>query len=402
MIIMPIIKLTVMNSNDSTKPRVLIHCQYVYGIGHLVRTIELAKGLSSEFEVFVLNGGEQVSNFEIPKTVTVIQLPAIYKEESQSKLTPIDSSITLHECFKKRSEKIYASIKKMTPDLIITEHFPFGLLFEKEVVKLIQFGKKHNPSVKLVCSVRDIIESSKGSENDDHICELINQFYDMVLIHGDHKIIPFRSSFPMQDRISTPIIQTGYIARSLNIQPIVAIREEAPIMLVSVAGGRVGGELLEAVLNAHHRIKEKWNHKLVLFSGAFQNEEETLKHRIKKEYTDSVVYYDFSDKLYLKYLYASSMVICLGGYNSLIESVSLGKPVMVYRREFLGSNMEQDLRINLFHKAGYVEVINPNDLEIEKLVELTIKTLKNFKYPNQKINTSGVKNSTEVLLSMFK
>lgn len=399
---MPIIELTDMNSKDSTKPRVLIHCQYVYGIGHLVRTIELAKGLSSEFEVFVLNGGEHVSNLEIPKFVTIIQLPAIYKEENQSRLTPIDNSITLHGCFKKRSEIIYTSIKRITPDLIITEHFPFGLLFEKEVVKLIQVGKKHNPSVKLVCSVRDIIESSNGSENDGHICELINQFYDMVLIHGDEKIIPFRSSFPMQDRISIPIIQTGYIARSLDFQPVVAIREEAPILLVSVAGGRVGGELLEAVLKAHHRINEKWNHKLVLFSGAFQKKEEALKHRIKKEHIDSVVYHEFSDKLYLTYLYVSSMVMCLGGYNSLIESVSLGKPVMVYRREFLGSNMEQDLRINLFHEAGYVEVITPNDLEDEKLADLTLNTFKNFKRPNQKINTSGVKKSTEVLLSMFK
>ncbi len=85
--------------NTITRQKILIHCQYVYGIGHLVRILELSRGLSLQFQVFILNGGEKVQNLEIPSTITLIQLPSIYKEENSEYLSTVDTSITLNECF---------------------------------------------------------------------------------------------------------------------------------------------------------------------------------------------------------------------------------------------------------------------------------------------------------------
>src|SRR5687767_11184418 len=138
-----------MNADD-IKPRVLIHCQYVYGIGHFVRAVELARGLSTQFEVYLLNGGEDVPNFELPSLVNFTQLPAIYKNETDDYLIPVDTSQSLVECFQLRGNLINQSVERIKPDILITEHFPFGLLFEKEVMDLINKVKQANPNAKIV------------------------------------------------------------------------------------------------------------------------------------------------------------------------------------------------------------------------------------------------------------
>ena len=88
-----------MGSKIYIKPKIILHCQYVYGIGHFVRALELASGLSKYFEVYIINGGESVPNFDLPETVKYIQLPAIYKEENSDFLLSVDSSFTIEECF---------------------------------------------------------------------------------------------------------------------------------------------------------------------------------------------------------------------------------------------------------------------------------------------------------------
>ena len=124
--------------------------------------------------------------------------------------------------------------------------------------------KKENPPTKIVCSVRDLIESGVGGKRDDYICDLINNLYDMILVHGDEKFADLSKSFPNIDKIKVPIIHTGYIVRAI---PTANKNKNFPIILASVAGGRIGNELIEAIINSHLKIKEEKRHKIVLFSG---------------------------------------------------------------------------------------------------------------------------------------
>lgn len=387
-----------MNTSASNYPRILIHCQYVYGIGHFVRTVELARGLSNFFQVNILVGGQFVPNFELPLSVNFIQLPAIYKEEGLQCLTPVDDLITLEECFVKRGELIAQSVDNIKPDILITEHFPFGLLFEDEVMGLIYKVKERNAAAKIVCSVRDLIETSKGGKNDEYICDLINNYYDLVLVHGDRKFAPLSSSFPRIVNITVPIIHSGYIVRSF---PVIKINDSIPIILTSVAGGRLGNELLDAVINCHLKIKTKQKHKLILFSGAFQEDFQIQQERVASLQSEDITIHIFDSQHYRECLSCASLVISLAGYNSIIESVSMNKPMLVYQRGFLNGNDEQNLRINLFESSGHLEVILPEDLKVGTLTELIIKQINKVKVPKVEINLNGVGNSYQCLINLY-
>lgn len=388
-----------MNSIINDYPKILIHCQYVYGIGHLVRTLELASGLSKNFHVFILNGGEIVPNFELPNTVKIIQLPAIYKEEKADSLTSVDVSISLDECFQRREIIINETIELIKPDILITEHFPFGLLFESEVKLLIDNVKKVNPQTKIVCSVRDLIESSGGGKRDDYTCNIINSLYDLVLVHGDEKFASLSKSFPKIKNINTPIFHTGYIVRPI---PNKNENKNFPIILASVAGGRIGNELLEAIINSHLKIKESIKHKIILFSGAFQKDFQKQHDKVVSLQSEDIIINMFDSRKYLESLSNASLIISLGGYNSIIESVSAKKPMLVYNREFAGTNKEQDLRIKLFQITGHLEVITQEDLNEESLSNRIITKLYKLEVPEFDLDLNGVKNSCQSLINLLK
>ena len=376
----------------------MIYCQYVYGIGHFVRAVELARGLSARFEVYLVSGGEAVPNFDVPASVTIIQLPAVYKNEADNFLSPVDPSQSLEQCFQLRETLLSQLVQSVEPDILITEHFPFGLLFEKEATGLMQQVKRANPAVKIVCSVRDIIESSKGGGNDSYTCELINKWFDLVLVHGDKEFAPLATSFPKVGSITVPVVQTGYITRRIYSEN---KSSSIPTILVSVAGGRLGLELLEAVTDSHLEVKARINHRMILFSGAFQQDFDKQQRKVSSLSSNGITIQVFDRERYLQALAGASLVISLGGYNSIIESVSAGKSLLVYNRDFAGNNKEQDLRIRLFEQAGFLNVLTIEDLNNEKLSCTIINKLNSPEPTQDTIDVDGVKASCERLASLL-
>jgi predicted glycosyltransferase len=381
-----------------SKPIILIHCQYVYGIGHFVRTIELAKALCLHFQVYLLNGGEQVPNFDIPEDIRVIQLPAIYKDEGDQILSPVNPKQSLDSCLQDRQLLIAECLKAITPDILITEHFPFGLLFKNEVLQLILKAKQLKPTVKVVCSVRDIIESRNGNDNDEDTCDLINKWYDKILVHGDADFISLSDSFPLSKNIKIAVTQTGYITRSI---PKPTPTGSIPTILVSIAAGRLGSELIDAVVASYPFILSREKVKLIVFSGAFQIDYEKQCEKAKGMSTDGILFKNFDSKTYLQDLASASLVISLGGYNSVLEAISSNKRTLIYNRAFLGSNKEQDIRINLFQKSGLLDLISPADLQPETLSTLILQNLNKSSSCRNNLNIQGAKNSCQELLDLM-
>ena len=380
--------------SENGRPRVAIHCQYVYGIGHYVRSLQLARGLSKGFDVFLLNGGEVVPNYNLPPCVSCLQLPEIRKEETSPCLLPVDRSWTLDDCFRARANVLEDFVNENPPDILITEHYPFGDLFETEVMRLIADVKKRKRDARIVSSVRDVVESETGSCRDRHVCSVLNQIYDMVLVHSDERMVPFSTSFPLVHRIEIPVHHTGYIVQPVESR---AVRDDPPLLLVSIGGGTVGGELLDAVLDAHERVAKEWRHQMVLFAGAFQKDIRHLRRRSEEVGNGQVTIRAFDRDGYRDMLASASGVICLGGYNSILEAVSAGLPTLVYERTFHGSNREQAVRTALFERSGLIRRLSPKDLSIDRIVPRILALLECPRSPHNSVRMDGAENSRLLL-----
>lgn len=374
-------------------PKVLIHCQYVYGLGHLIRALNLAKGLVNDFAVFFLSGGEAVKGMSIDPKISFIQLDALYKKEDCNKLSSVNENLTPEECLSNREEVIHELIQDIHPDVIITEHFPFGFLFEEEVLKIISKAKLVNPLVKIVSSVRDIIETEKGSESDNKTVRILNQYYDLLLVHGDENMIPLEASFSLSNQVNIHQVRTGYIIDSdLKKQ-----QKKKQTIIVSIAGGRVGRELKDAVVKAYNGIKNKINHELLVFDGAFNSgdDQPSCDKRIK--------YFKFDRSVFLHELSQSDISISLGGYNTTAESLYAANKVLIYNREFLGDNSEQEIRISSLANLRLITKLDSDQLENEQLTNILLATINSRSKPIEiNINFDGVNASVQEIKDLIK
>lgn len=374
------------------RPAVLIHCQYVYGIGHFVRAIELASSLRKEFDVHLITGGEPIANFAIPDGITVTQLPAIFKDETSGRLISVDPSLTLETCLAQRGKQLAQLVQNWRPDIVITEHFPFGLLFEDEVVAMLKHVRQMNPGAMIVSSVRDVIDSASGSSHDTHICSLLAKWFDLILIHGDARAIPLDASFPLLDQLTTRYVYTGYVVATPEPR---CRRGGRPLLVGSIGGGRLGQELLSSLCAAHRLLVQDWDHELLLFQGAFDSDVPdnldlcTLHIRT------------FDRAAYRLALAQADGVICLGGYNSVAESLSMALPTLVYNRKFLGSNREQSLRAEFFRQSGLVRTFEEEDLAPQKLAQRMSEYFLEQAAPPSAIDFQGAENTCHILLASW-
>lgn len=364
------------------KKKIIIHCQYVYGIGHFVRTIQLATTLVNEFDVYILNGGQNIGQFPIDPRIQIINIPAIYKSEKLNKLIPIDNEYTLEQCFEKRKQIISETLERVVPDVIITEHFPFGFLFKEEALSYISTAKTINQNVKVVASVREVIENSNGGPNDNISIEILNKEYNLLLIHGDENIININESFPLINKLKINHVHTGYIVQHLESLP---QKNEQYNILVSIGAGRLGSELLQKVINSYNFI-DKNKFKLTLFTGVFQENKHLLDVR------NDIELLEFNRELYLSKLSSCDLLISLGGYNSMIEALSLNKKLLVYNREFAANNLEQDIRIRTFKKLNLLDSFS-FEITPEQLANKLLETANDNYKKVIKINFQGASNS---------
>src|SRR5690349_4605118 len=106
--------------------KVLMYCQHVLGIGHLVRSAEIARALSREAEVTLVSGGASVDHFPFPPGVKLVQLPPIQTDAEFGALLNCGSSHTIEQIQDLRRERLLALFDEIRPDALVIELFPFG------------------------------------------------------------------------------------------------------------------------------------------------------------------------------------------------------------------------------------------------------------------------------------
>ena len=373
------------------RPSLLIHCQYVYGIGHFVRAVELARSLRHAFDVHLVSGGESVPNFALPDGIAFTQLPAVFKDEASGSLLCVDPSVSIETCMSTRARLLAQLVQACRPDIVVTEHFPFGHLFEAEVVAMLDVLRRANPKALVVSSVRDVIDSAQGSDSDAHTCALISTWFDLILVHGDARAIPLQSSFPMIDCVTVPHVYTGYVVEPPAPR---CLRAGPPLLVGAIGGGRVGQELLAALVAAHRHVGASWNHELLLFRGAFEDSDEACRGA-----GPQVRIRAFDRAAYRQALAEASGVICLGGYNSVLEALSMSLPTLVYKRKFLGTNREQALRADMFRQSGLVKTVEEHELATPMLAERMISHFQAHPAKPPGLDFEGGPNSCHILLA---
>lgn len=380
--------------------KVMFYCQHILGMGHLVRSREIVRGLLGEYQVCFINGGEVIKEFPFPPAVEVVNIPAVKTNTEFQGLQPVDTSLSLDEVKQLRLEQLMGVFEKFQPDILIIELFPFGRRsFSFELIPLVEKAKA--AGTKIVSSLRDIVVTKQNQErHEEKVCRLMNKYFDMLLIHGDRQFVELEESFSRVGDLNCQVHYTGYVT-----QPVPEINEknklslpDKPMILASVGGGRFGHELLRCIAKATPILEEALPHHIQMFTGPFMPEEVFDKlQEIVAGRTNITI--DRYTSQFLAYMQQADLSISMSGYNTTMNILSTSVRAMIL--PFTGNNdREQTIRAKKLEKLGRVKAIAPEDLQPETFAHQIINYLQ--EEPNlMKFDFNGVANTAACIGKLF-
>lgn len=385
--------------------RVLFYCQHVLGIGHLVRSTEIVRELCRDSCVLFVSGGEQPDGFRFPehRNIEVLQLPPLKTTPDFSNLRVCGSSKSLEETKALRRSLLLQAFADLRPDVIVTELFPFGRKhFRFELLPLLKHARQQSRRPLVASSVRDILVTRKDREEfEERVCDLVNTFYDLILVHGDKNFQTLDQTFSRVRDLRCPVVYTGYVVR--HSQPNAAdggslplLKPSQPAIVVSNGSGQylTGQMLLESVLHAARLLQSRITCEFHVFAGPLMPEEAYGHLQALARESSNVKLSRFTPDL-RAVLKRAQLSVSMAGYNTMMDVLLSGIRAMVYPVTANG-DQEQIVRAESLAKAGIIDVIRTEELAPRELARKVERALS--KTPTSlTLNCEGAINSVHVL-----
>ncbi len=381
-----------MSERDSAeRPRIALYVQHLLGIGHLRRAAALARALAREAEVLVLSGGLAVADIDFGAAGLCQMPPCVASDSAFSALldengSPIDSSWK-----DRRRDLLLKEVGAFRPHGVIIEMYPFGRRqFRFELLPLLYTA--HNAGLLLASSVRDILVDKGRDDRVLEAADLIRRYFDLVLVHGDPRLVPFDRTFPRASAIADRLRYTGYVVECPP-RAMVADRSQGEV-LVSAGGGAVGGPLFAVALAARRLsgLKDRpWRYVTGrnLPEADFRNLEQAaaidpgiIVDRFRSDFADLMARCHVS--------------LSQGGYNTVMELLALKTPAVIVPFSE-GQESEQALRAELLAERNALDVLPAENLDPAALAATLTRRAQIGALPID-LDLDGARHSAEIVL----
>jgi predicted glycosyltransferase len=373
--------------------KILFYCQSSLGIGHTIRSLRIAEGLSQSFEVHFLNGGEPISELEIPQGIHRTDLPPIVSDPNFNTVHAVGGDLDVDGTIEQRRNIILQAFRRVSPAIVLVELYPFGRgRFHAELEPLLRCAKKQGS--KIVCSVRDILTKREDQEAFERkVVKRMNRFFDLLLIHSDPDFQRLDDTFTSLESIIAKKCYTGFVVPEVTEEP----RRNGPTIIASIGGGRFGHELAEAVARTAPLLAERIPHQIELYTGPFCPEDVAQRLRRLAHGQANIRVLKFCPDLHQK-LMSADLSISMGGYNTIMNVIATGVPAMIMGCTNDGG-MDQVARAEKLASRGVVDVIKPEDLAPATFAEKIIGSLSREPTPVS-LDTDGVTATMQALTQL--
>lgn len=227
--------------------RVLFYVQHLLGVGHTMRAAALTRAMQRcGLDVTYVAGGFAGVPLDLGGAA-MRNLPPVRAQDARfGALLDADGQEIDDAWRARRKAQLLDAYREIDPAIVLIEMFPFGRWpFRFELLPLLDAARGR---ARVVCSVRDILVPKTKPSRLDTIVDLIERYFDTVLVHGDPSFIRFEETFPPAQRIAAKLRYTGYVAaepfRRGSAQGVDGG------VVVSAGGGAAAGALMEAALAA--------------------------------------------------------------------------------------------------------------------------------------------------------
>lgn len=330
--------------------QILIAVTHLLGVGHLVRARHLAAALAQAgYAVTLASGG--MPDGKVVSGYRFVQLPPVRVEGTDFRnLLDEAGDPAASEHLSARVAGLVALARELRPDVVITEHFPFGRRqLAGEFLALIEAAREARPQALVLSSIRDVLVAPQRADRLAEAERRIVALFDGVLVHGDRGFLPLEASWPVTPAIAERLHYTGYLATPAAPT---SEQEENGEILVSGGGSAAALPLFRLALATAGLLPERcW--RILVGQGVSETEYAGLVRQAPGNAMVERARPDFP-----ALLGGCALSLSLAGYNTVLDLVQARRPALVAPFD-AGNETEQAIRTAALERAGLARAIRP-------------------------------------------
>ncbi len=354
-------------------PTLLLYAQDHHGLGHITRTLTIARHVLAaypSFVAYIATKSALAGDFRLPERCDYIKLPTL--------LTPgtIQQSEEEAEAAKQRLREIRGRLLRdaalgLAPDLVLVDHEPLGA--KGEFRDGLRALKAERPDTKFVFGLRDIMDDVahiRAFWRRLGVYDALEHLYDGIAVYGSPTLYDVAEAYAIPASVRPKLHYCGYIVRELPAADAGALRAQhglppsGPLVLATVGSGSDGYPVLEAAQAAVERLRATFpDLAAILVTGPFMPADQRAMLLARATATCRVV--SVADNFQL--MAVADAVVSMGGYNSVCEALAVARPLVIVPRAT--HKVEQLIRAEALAVRGLARWIHPRELNGERLAD---------------------------------
>ena len=380
----------------STRPTVLFYCQHSLGLGHLVRSFALARGLTERFRVVLLNGGPMPRGVQAPEGVEVVSIAPLGMD-TDGTLVSRDGRRTVARALALRNRQILETLRRVAPAVIFIELFPFGRKkFAGELLAMLDAARELARPPLVVSSLRDILVGQRRDQarHDERAATQANEYFDAILVHTDPRFATLEESFTPATALEVPVHYTGFVVPHAGTVAR-GVPPRRPRVVVSAGGGLYGQGLMDAAIDAQGELaRNDIDLDLDLVCGPFLPLDVVQGLRARTRGRTGIRVRRSVPDLCAELAQASASVSQCG-YNTALDVLRAGVPAVVVPFAE-GREDEQTRRAERLQRLGALRVLSERTLTGPRLAA-EVTELLTFTPSPIDLGFDGARETTRIL-----
>jgi predicted glycosyltransferase len=356
------------NGNGTVgSPRFLLYSHDGLGLGHVRRNLVIAAALvarSPGASVLLATSAEHADSLGVPEGVDLMRLPSVRKVEN-GHYTPRRLPISGSDLTSVREAILAAAVESYRPSVLLVDRHPLGVGGELRTAleRLRELGGR------AVLGLRDVLDDPAAiqAEWTSARTEVVLEHYGRVLVYGEESVFDTlqRSALPAElvarsrycGYVTMPASGGAEAART--IRGFGTDHRSRRLVLATTGGGEDGRRMLDVFVDASRGAP--WEAIAVTGPQLGRGEARAFRRRAA---TAGVAVRTFVPEL-AGWFRAVDALVCMGGYNTLIEALVRGTPTICVPRTVPRS--EQVIRARALGGLGLMQVIEPERLDAETM-----------------------------------
>ncbi len=360
--------------------KIVVYSHDTFGLGNVRRMLAITEHLLDtipDLSILLISGSPMIHSFRLPgNRFDYLKLPTIGRTLSGEYIAK-KLETNFDELVAVRSQIIQAAISNFCPDVMIVDKKPRGIA--DELQPTLELIHKDMPLTKVVLLLRDILDDPKVTHRiwlKNNYFQSINRYYDSILVMGSQKVFDLSREYHFPENIAKKVTYCGYINRSHIVaetnKPELSSKFNQTDVLVTVGGGEDGLFPLKCFLKglALKNTYKAFSTTIITGPEMSKLHRDEIQH-MADSFTNVRVL-DFVAEL-PAHIFASELIVSMGGYNTVVEILAMNKPVIIIPR--VKPVLEQLIRATRMEKMGLLQCIHPDEVSPELLMQAVTSQL---------------------------